>query len=179
MSFPTGSIRAEDKLALILKQMRSVRWRLNSLALQRGIFLSLAILIAAGAIVYAGAFTTAPMMFLIICAVVAIAALAALFHSIRSAWRICASAEGAALIADERAELKGRLTTVVSVASNPIHGSLWAYLVEDTITRREEFVPERIERKRISRAIMPLIGSLALAAAAVPIARVRPAPKLS
>src|SRR6266852_877013 len=50
----------------------------------------------------------------------------------------------AAAIADDRAELKGRLSTIVALANKPNPGTLWSYLVEDTLGYRDEFAPARI-----------------------------------
>ena len=91
----------------------------------------------------------------------------------------CTSIDGAAAsIADRRADLKGRLETIVEVGqrqkvvklgqlAEPL--LLWSYLIEDTLSRQEEFEPARIEARRVSRSIYGFLGALVLAAAIVPL----------
>ena len=176
MASPTNLRRAEEKLALILREVASVRWRLNSLAVQRGVFLGLAVVIAAGAVIYLAAMLLGPLAFLS-CAIAAALALAAgLWRSIRSALRLSANLAGAAQVADERAELRGRLVTIVEAAPEVRSKPLWAFLLEDTIGRRDEFAPGRIVRHRISRSLFALAGALLLAGIAIPLARTVHAP---
>ena len=88
------------------------------------------------------------------------------------------SATHAAAIADDRAELKGRLSTIVALAGVETRGPLWSYLVEDTLGHHDEFAASKIERRRVSRGIYPLAGALVLAALAFPISKIRRAPQI-
>jgi len=90
-----------------------------------------------------------------------------------------ASAVGAAAIADDRAELKGRLSTVVALAHSETRGPLWSYLVEDTLGYQDEFAAPKIERRRVSRAIYPLAAAIVLAALALPISKIKHAPQIT
>jgi len=177
MSFPSQDRRADEKLGmklgLILGRMGSVRMRLNSLAWQHAIFYTLAILIAAGACVFAGAYVLSPLAFLIFTPAIAIAAVLGTVSASRAGWRMRTSAERAAMIADDRAELKGRLSTIVALAHKPNPGVLWSYLVEDTLGYQDQFAPSRIERRRVSRGIFPLAGAIVLAALALPLSRLK------
>src|SRR5712675_690065 len=78
MSLPTHDRRADEKLGeklgLILGRVGSVRMRLNSLALQHAIFYTLAILIAAGAAIFAGAYLFSALSFLIFTPLITIGA---------------------------------------------------------------------------------------------------------
>ncbi len=183
MSFPTHDRRTDEKLGeklgLILSRVGSVRLRLNSLALQHAMFYTLAIVIAAGAVVFATAYLLSPLAFLIFTPIVAILAISGIVSAIRAGWRMRASAVRAAAIADERAELKGRLSTIVALANKPNPGTLWSYLVEDTLGYRDEFAPARIERRRISRAIWPFVGAIVLALLALPISLLRHKPLIA
>ena len=163
----------DEKLGRILTQLRAVRSRLNSLAIQHGLFYSLATLIAAGAIVYASAFTLSSLNFMIIAALAAAIAPIAMVTATRAAWTMRASTARTASLADERAELKGRLATIVTVAPHRRKGPMWSYLIEDTLSRSEEFAPARIERRRISKGIFALAGALVLAGIAWPISKIR------
>jgi len=183
MSFPTHDRRTDEKLGeklgLILGRVGSVRLRLNSLALQHAMFYTLAIVIAAGAVVFATAYLLSPLAFLIFTPIVAILAISGAVSAIRAGWRMRASAVRAAAIADDRAELKGRLSTIVALANKPNPGTLWSYLVEDTLGYRDEFAPARIERRRISRAIWPFVGAIVLALLALPISLLRHKPLIA
>jgi len=152
--------------------------RINSLALQHAIFYALAIMIGAGAVVFASAYLLSPLVFLIGSVAIFFIAAVGIAGAIRAGWRMRASAAQAAAIADERAELKGRLSTIVALANNENRGSLWSYLVEDTFGRQDEFAPAKIERRRVSRGIYPLAGALMLAALAYPISKIKRAPQI-
>ncbi len=172
MSFPRQLTRVDAKLGVILGQMRQVRGRLNSLAWQRIVFVSLAALIAGAAAVVAAAYLMNPLPFLITSAVAMLFALAAVVRGTVRGWQMRASAARAAAIADQRADLKGRLETVVALARNPHPGPLWPYLVEDTLERRAEFAPTRVERRLVSRSLYALVGSLLLAGLVYPLTKI-------
>jgi hypothetical protein len=179
MSFPLQDKRADEKLGQILGRIGSVRMRLNSLALQHAIFYTLAIAIACGAAIFAGAYMVSPFVFLIGGSVLIVIAAGGIVSAIAAGWRMRTSAVRAAAIADDRAELKGRLATIVALAHNQTRGPLWSYLVEDTLGHHDEFAASKIERRRVSRAIYPLAGALVLAALAVPISKIKHAPQVA
>lgn len=175
MSSPFQARRAEEKLGLILGRIKAIRVRLNSLAWQQATLGAMAWIIAAAALVMTGAYYLSPLLFLGIGGAVALLALAGLLRTLRAAWSRGVDLQTAASIADRRADLRGRLETIVQVgqarsvvrigqsAGLPL---LWSYLVEDTLARQEDFEPSRIERRRVSRSLYPFLGSLALAAIA-------------
>ena len=165
--------RDEQKLWLILFQIRSIRVRLNSLALQRWIFSTLALLVASGVLIFASALMLGPLSFLSIAVVIVLFTLAALLRETRAALRQHANPLKAATIADARGTLKGRLTTVMTLAQAPRLSPLWAYLVEDTYSLRNDFEPARIEPRFISRSIFALLAACLIAVLLVPYALVR------
>ena len=176
MSFSSQDRRADEKLGRILGRVGSVRTRLNSLALQHAIFYSLAIAIAGGAAVFAGAYLCAARfpgwhsaLVIIGCAGIA--------SAVGAGWRMRVSRVRAAAIADDRAELKGRLSTIAALANHQARGPLWPYLVEDTLGYQDQFAAARIERRRVSRAIYPLAAAFVLAALAIPISKIKHAPQ--
>lgn len=179
MSSPSQDRRADEKLGQILGRVGSVRTRLNSLALQHAIFYTLAIAIAAGAAVFAGAYLLSPLAFLVGTSALVIIGSAGIARAIGVAWRMRASAVRAAAIADDRAELKGRLSTIVALANHQARGSLWSYLVEDTLGYQDQFAAARIERRRVSRAIYPLAAAFVLAALAIPISKIKQVPQIT
>jgi len=179
MSFLSQDERADEKLGQILGRVGSVRFRLNSLAIQHAVFYMLAIVIACGASIFAGAYLVSPLIFLVGSAALVVIAVGGVVSAIRAGWRMRASATGAAAIADDRAELKGRLSTIVALAPGGNRGPLWSYLVEDTLGHEDEFAPAKIERRRVSRAVYPLAGALVLAAAAFPISKIKHAPQVA
>ena len=115
MSFPSQDTRADEKLGQILRRVGSVRTRLNSLALQHAIFYTLAIAIATAAAVFAMAYLLSPLAFLIGGSALAILAVSGIASALSAGWRMRTSAVKAAAIADDRAELKGRLSTIVAL----------------------------------------------------------------
>jgi hypothetical protein len=179
MSFSSQDRRADEKLGQILGRVGSVRTRLNRLALQQAIFYTLAIAIAGGASIFAGAYLLSPLAFLVGASALAIIGCAGIARAVGAAWRMRVSAVRAAAIADDRAELKGRLSTIVALANHQTRGSLWAYLVEDTLGYQDQFAVARIERRRVSRAIFPLAGAIVLAALALPISKMKHAPRIT
>ena len=179
MAFPSQGKRGDEKLGLILAQVGSVRRRLNSLAWQYAMFFTLAIAIVAGAIIYVGAYELSPLQFLIGSALTLILALIAIVTSIRRAWRMRTSSALAASIVDQRAELKDRIATVVALAGKSHRGSLWSYLIEDTVSHQDEFAAPKIERRRVSRGIYALAGALLFAALSFPLSRIKHAPQLA
>jgi hypothetical protein len=165
--------RAQEKLEIILGQVTSLRSRLNWLALQHGLYLLLAIGISATALVMAAATMLSPLLFLLVVAAVAVGGLASLWFSLRSAWRRRANAAAAAALADERAGLKGRITTIVQTASQRHRGMLWAYLVEDALEHRDAYLPAQIERRRIARSWWAPVAAMIFAAALIPLVHFR------
>jgi uncharacterized membrane protein YgcG len=165
--------RDEQKLWLILFQIRGVRVRLNSLALQRWIFSTLALLVSSAGLIFAAALMLGPLWFLSMAAVIVLFALAAMLREGRAALRQHANPVKAATIADERGALKGRLTTVMTLAQTPRLSPLWAYLVEDTYSLRDDFEPARIEPRFISRSIFALLAACLIAMLLVPFAVLR------
>jgi membrane protein implicated in regulation of membrane protease activity len=165
--------RAQEKLDIVLGQVTSLRSRLNWLALQHGLYLVLAIGITLAAVLFAGAMLLSPLQFLGAAGAMALLGLAALWTTLRSALRRRSNAQRAAALADERAGLKGRLTTIVQTVSSRRRGALWAYLVEDALAHRDEFLPARVERRRIARAWWTPLAALAVAALLIPMARTR------
>ncbi|MGH7913808.1 MAG: hypothetical protein ACREPW_04055, partial [Candidatus Binataceae bacterium] len=164
MNYGAAEPHGEEKLRLILGQITSIRSRLNALALQQGLFGGLTFILCAAALIVGAAFAFSPLTFLLLGAVVTAAALAGVARTSRGAWRMRTSEERAALIADERAALKGRLTTMVDAARSEQRSALWPYLIEDTLGLREEFVAARIEPRRISRWLWAALASCAVAA---------------
>ncbi len=169
--------RDEQKLWLILFQIKGVRSRLNFLAIQRWIFAALALLIGAVGLTFFAAATSGPLTFLAIAIFLMLVALLGVIREtiVVRATRITPAR--AAAIGDTRAQLKGRLTTVLALNATPRHSPLWAYLVEDTYGRREEFEPSRVAPRLLSRAFYPLLAAILLATLAVPAARFASAPR--
>ncbi|HXZ88189.1 MAG TPA: hypothetical protein VEF07_06435 [Candidatus Binataceae bacterium] len=161
----TETRRDQQKLWLILFQIKGVRARLNSLALQQSLFSTLAFLIGGAALIWGAALFLSPLLFLFAALAVAMFALAGIVRQGRRGLRQLANSDRAAAIADQRGDLKGRVATVLALAEAPKRSPLWPYLVEDAYSRREEFAPARIEPRWVSRSIFALLaaGLMALA----------------
>jgi hypothetical protein len=169
--------RDEQKLWLILFQIKGVRSRLNFLAMQRWLFAALAILIGAVAVTFFAAASLGPLSFLGVAIFLLLAAIVAIIRETMVVRVMRTSPARAAAIADTRSLMKGRLTTVLALAATPKRSPLWAYLVEDTYGRREDFEPARIAPQWLSRALYPLLASIIVAALALPAARFSSAPR--
>ena len=164
MSLVKQDERSDEKLRLILSQINALRGRLNSLAFQYGLFIALAAILGAVAIVIASAFYFGPIPFLTSAVALTIAALVATVGSVRRAIRGWTNDESAAAIADQRAELKGRLATMVGVTRGGSRTALWPYLLEDTLSMRERYAVSRLEPRQLSRTAYAFLISAALAA---------------
>jgi hypothetical protein len=164
MAYGAAQSPGEEKSRLILGQIASIRTRLNALALQQGLFGGLTFILCAAVLIVAGAFNFGPLAFLLVGIGAAVTALAGTVRMARAAWRMRASDERAARIADERAVLKGRLTTMVDAARSDKRSALWPYLVEDTLALRDEFVTAKIEPHWVSRWLWAALVSCAAAA---------------
>jgi hypothetical protein len=164
------SRRDEQKLWLILFQIKGVRARLNFLAMQRWVFATLALLMGAIGIAFFAAASFAPLTFLILAALAVLASTVGVIRETTLVRARRASPARAAAIADDRCQMQGRLATVLAWAEAPQRTTLWPFLVEDTYGRRENYEPARVEPRWLSRAIWPLLSSLVLVVLAFPAA---------
>lgn len=165
------SRRDEQKLWLILFQIKGVRTRLNFLAMQRWVFAALALLIGAIAATFFAAAAFGPLTFLILALLVIVAAMVGIIRETKLVRATRASPARAAAIADERAQMAGRLATVLALNEASKQSALWSYLVEDTYGRRENYEPSRIEPQWLSRAFYVMLGAILLAVIALPAAQ--------
>jgi hypothetical protein len=161
--------REDQKLWLILFQIKAIRTRLNLLAAQEWVCRTLTILIGGGALIFLSALAFRPLSFLAAAAVLLVFALSALAHVARTAARGVANPGRAALIADDRAALKGRLATVIALAPAPQRSSLWPYLIADTYELRDKFEPAKVEPRWFSRSVVAL-AAVCLLVGALPMA---------
>jgi hypothetical protein len=170
---PSENARPRDeKLWQILGQIGRLRSRLNWLALQHAFFYAAAALIVAGALIFLSAFMLSPINFIAVTVTLSILAAFAIVAAVRQGWLMRTNAQRAAVLADERAGLKGRLATIVTIAEHRKKGAMWSYLVEDTLSRRAEFAPAKIQKRRVSPALYAFIASLIVAAMVWPISRI-------
>ncbi len=164
MDYGAAESGGEEKFQLILGQVTSIRSRLNALALQQGLFGGLTFILGAVVLIVGAAFAFSPLTFLLLGVAVIAAAMVGVARTAGRAWRMRTSDERAALIADQRAALKGRLTTMVDAARIEQRSTLWPYLIEDTLALREEFVADKVEPRRVSRWLWAALASCAVAA---------------
>jgi hypothetical protein len=162
MDYEPAQARGEEKSRLILDQVASIRSRLNALALQKGLFGGLTFILCAAVLIVGAAFAFSPLTFLLLGIAVTAAALAGVARTASAAWRMRTSDERAARIADERAALKGRLTTMVAMRVEP-RSSLWPYLIEDTLALRDQFAAAKVEPRRLSRWLWAALVSCVVA----------------
>jgi hypothetical protein len=156
----------DDALGQIAAQIVRVKRRLNSLAIQQMVFSIVGMLIGAGGIIVIAAFLLSSIHFLALGLVLALLLLVLLPLAVARTLRRFAPFVRTAAIADERAALNYRLSTLLSTAPDEDKHSLWPFLVEDTVSRLDDFGPDRVQKRRISRSIYGfgaacLIASLA------------------
>ena len=163
--------RDEQKLWLILFQLKGIRARINSLAAQYFAFSVLAIVVAGAAMVLAAALVLKPLGFLFTAIILAIVAFISIIRVTRIALRSSASPVKAASLTDDRGGLKGRLMTILLMSDSGQTSELWRYLVEDTYGRRSEFEPAKIEPRWFSRSIFALLTACVMALFMMRIAR--------
>lgn len=162
MDHEPAQARGEEKSRLILDQVASIRSRLNALAVQKGLFGGLTFILCAAILIVGAAFAFSPLTFLLFGIAVIGAAVGGVARTVRAAWKMRTSDERAARIADERAALKGRLTTMVAMRVEP-RSSLWPYLIEDTLGLREQFAAARVEPRRLSQWLWAALISCVIA----------------
>ncbi|MGH7932491.1 MAG: hypothetical protein ACREQN_04915 [Candidatus Binataceae bacterium] len=160
--------RDESKVGLILSQLAGVRARRNSLAVQHWVFGTVATLVVGAALVFAAAIKFDPIAFLLAAAIVAIIVIVTLVRVVRSALRMSSNMLAAAALADERGQLKDRLTTIATVAPQKRRSALWDYLIEDIFSLREEFTPSKVEPRRIERSIFAFLAACLIALLMLP-----------
>jgi hypothetical protein len=159
-------VNRDDGLGRIAGQLVRVKRRLNLLAAQQMAFSTLALLLGASGILVIAAFFLSTTHFLVVGVLLVIALAAGIPAVIVRSVRRLASFNRAARIADERAELSSRLSTVLTLAQDEGKYPLWPFLVEDTLTRLPDFDPRRIERRRVSRAIYGFAAACLIASMA-------------
>ncbi len=156
----------EDGLALTVGQLVRVKRRINLLTAQQLAFSSLGLLIGAAGLLIIAAFLLSASHFLALGVLLAVLLLTLLPLVVMRAWRRFAGLERAAAIVDQRAELNGRLGTILALAEKESDKPLWPFLVEDTVGRLDDFGPNRIEKHRVSRSIYGFIAACLIASLA-------------
>jgi hypothetical protein len=164
MNHTAAELRGEEKFQTILRQIASIRTRLNALALQKGLFGALTFALVAAILVVGAAFAFGPLGFLVLGIVAVLAAVAAIARVASAAWRMRVDDARAARVGDERAGLKGRLTTMVDASRAGRRSILWPYLVEDTAALRDEFLAAKVEPRRASNWLWAALVSCIAAA---------------
>jgi hypothetical protein len=159
-------VNRDDGLGRIAAQLMRVKRRLNLLTAQQLAFSTLALLLGAGGILVIAAFLLNPTHFLVLGVLLVIALAAGIPAVVVRCVRRFANFNRAATIADERAELSFRLSTVLTLAQDEGKYPLWPFLVEDTLLRLPDFDPRRIERRRVSRAIYGFAAACLIASMA-------------
>ncbi len=159
-------INREDGLGRIAGQLLRVKRRLNLIAAQQLVFSTLGWLIGAAGILVIAAFFLSTTHFLELGVALAAVLVAALPVTFIRSLRHFASLDRTAAIADQRAELNWRLSTLLTMAQDESKYSLWPFLVEDTLARAEDFEPRRIEKRRVPRSVYGFAAACLIASLA-------------
>ncbi|HYA34248.1 MAG TPA: hypothetical protein VEF03_01460 [Candidatus Binataceae bacterium] len=178
MSSGFKSRRADEKVGRILGRVRAIRVRINSLAWQYLLFSCFALAIISAAVVLFAAVSLSPLRFLAAGGAVVCVAITGMLYVVQRGWRMRMNQSQAAAAADARANLKGRLETivqieqrshVVSIAGEDDAPLLLPYLIEDTLARADDFEAGRIEGGRISKSIWPFLASVGVSLLLAPL----------
>jgi hypothetical protein len=156
----------EDGLGRIAGQLVRVKRRLNLLAAQQMAFSTLGLLIGAGGVLVIAAFFLTTTHFLTLGLVLLVLLAVSLPFAITRALRRFAAFRRTATIVDQRAELNCRLSTLLTMAQDESKYSLWPFLVEDTLSRLDDFQPDRVEKHRISPSIYGFAAACLIASLA-------------
>ncbi len=156
----------EDGLGPIVRQLASIKRRRNLLAIQQMAFSTLALVLGAGGTLVVAAFFLSTTHFLTLGLLLALLLIVGLPLAVTRAARRFARLNRIAAIADEKAELNRRLSTLLALAEQERNYSLWPFLVEDTVGRLDDFSPQRIEKRRISRSIYGFAAACLIASLA-------------
>ncbi|GEM_PF-2624453 len=156
----------DPRIHSIFSQLALLRARLN-----RQLLLNVTLACAATVIGSAGLFMLAAIYlpvraFAIAALVLTLGALGGVAWGVVSGVRRWTTIIRAARLADRRAELKGRLATLVAMAPQAARLPLWSFLVEDVLELRERFVPSKIAPWTIPRSLLALLLACLLAALA-------------
>lgn len=156
----------EDGLGPIVRQLAGIKRRRNLLAAQQMAFSTLALLLGAGGTLVIAAFFLSTAHFLTLGVLLAGLLIVGLPVAVAKAWRRFGGLSRVAAIADEKAELNRRLSTLLALAEQERNYSLWPFLVEDTVGRLDDFSPRRIEKRRISPSIYGFAAACLIASLA-------------
>jgi hypothetical protein len=161
-------------LAEVEERLRALRRRLNSATAQHSIYLgasSASLLVAA--VVVVGLRASAPTFRLVACgsALLAMIITAASLGHARRRWL---DLQHTAHLADTRAELTDRLSTVVDLRLRPRPSRLAPVLVAQALALGTQWQAQRIAPRRIPRSIFLLVASLLTLAATALVERRAP-----
>jgi hypothetical protein len=156
----------EDGLGRIAGQLVRVKRRLNLLAAQQMAFSVLGLLIGAAGFLVIAAFFLSTAHFLVLGLLLGAILAVGLPIVITRALRRFAAFDRAAGIADQRAELHSRLSTLLTMEQDEAKYPLWPFLVEDTVSRLDDFQPDRIEKHRVSRSVYGFAAACLIASLA-------------
>ncbi|HEY2106141.1 MAG TPA: hypothetical protein VGH29_10185 [Candidatus Binataceae bacterium] len=150
----------------IAGQLVRVKRRLNLLAAQQMMFSTLGLLIGAGGILVIAAFFLNTAHFLTLgLLLLALLAVSVPLVTIRALRRFAAFPRTASIV-DQRAELNCRLSTLLTMVQDEGKYPLWPFLVEDTLSRLDDFEPNRVEKHRISPSIYGFAAACLIASLA-------------
>ena len=150
----------------IAGQLLRVKRRINLLAVQQMVFSTFALLLGTAGVLVIAAFFLTTAHFLALGLALLILLLVCLPLAVRRAMRRFAKLRRTAAIIDERVALNSRLSTLLAMATEESKYSLWPFLVEDTLSRLDDFHPSRVEKRRISPAIYGFAAACLIASLA-------------
>jgi hypothetical protein len=166
-------------LTEVEQRLRSLRRRLNGFTLLHAVFLAGSSVALAGALLIAVALRGSPADFRAAaagCTVMLVMVGLGLFVHTR---RRLVDAHAVARIADRRADLTDRLTTLVDLGKRLRQSPLAPLLVKQILGLAAQWSPARIQPRSVPRSVFVLLASLAVLAAVPFVSRHLPPPAVS
>jgi hypothetical protein len=160
----TGTQPSPDaRVRAILSQLARLRSRVNRQLVEDIVFGLLALLISVGAVGTLAALWLNAREFAAVCVLLAALLAGGWVYALARGVRRWSTLKDAATVADERAGLKNRLTTLLTAPESVHHSPLWPFLVEDSHDQRERFLPVRVAPWRVPRTFFALLLACLLA----------------
>jgi hypothetical protein len=152
-------------VAEVEAQISAIRRRRNSLAVQRALAAGLSAALLGGSVVVGAALRGSSGPFAIAVVLTAAGTVACIGYMVRHTWRDWLSLPAAAQLADTRAALKDRLTTLLAVAPISPVPPLRPLLLDQVLQARQHWGVETLAPRRVSPwlALVPLAAAVFIA----------------
>jgi hypothetical protein len=147
-------------LAEVEERLQALRWRLNSLTAQHGVYIASATAILLSAVLIPVGLRASPATFRIVACASAMVLLVVVLACVSYAWWRWSDVQTVAHLVDERAQLTDRLATLVDLRFRPRPSRLAPVLVAQTLALGARWQAQRIVPRRVARSVFLLLAAL-------------------